>query len=61
LFAKYKDLSKVIRSLEPPESVIKEYGSFAELKEKLDAIERNFKERENDLNEAFVFFDKING
>jgi hypothetical protein len=56
LFAKYKDLSKVIRSLEPPESVIKEYGSFAELKEKLDAIERNFKERENDLNEAFVFF-----
>jgi hypothetical protein len=46
----------MIRSLVPLAFVVKEYGSFAELKEKLDAIERNFKERENDLNEAFVFF-----
>jgi hypothetical protein len=29
-----KDLSKMISSLEPLESVVKEYASFAELKEK---------------------------
>jgi hypothetical protein len=31
---KNKDLSKMISSLEPLESVVKEYASFAELKEK---------------------------